>query len=118
MALGPPTQGPDQRGAQQQWPPAADNGCMNTLVLEGIAFVAVVLSLGLAALVVTISLRSHVVLPREDPVVAPATDSESVAETMSRVLGEIERLAELRDRGVLTAKEFTAQKAKLLENQP
>jgi hypothetical protein len=87
---------------------------MNTLVLEGIAFAAVVLSLGLAALVVTVSSRSHAVPPAP---AAPAPDPGSATETMSRVLSEIERLAALRDRGVLTAKEFATQKGKLLESQ-
>jgi hypothetical protein len=87
---------------------------MNTLVLEGIAFIAVVLSLGLAALVVTMSSRSHVAPPARE---APAPDPGNATETMSRVLSEIERLAALRDRGVLTAKEFATQKGKLLESQ-
>ena len=48
--------------------------------------------------------------------VGEASGEDAVA-TMSRVLAEIERLGELRERGVLTTKEFMAQKAKLLEGQ-
>ena len=88
---------------------------MNTFVLEGIAFVAVVLSLGLAALVVTVSSRSHAVPSARETPASP--DPGNATETMSRVLSEIERLAALRDRGVLTAKEFATQKGKLLESQ-
>jgi putative oligomerization/nucleic acid binding protein len=90
---------------------------MNTLVLEGIAFVAVVSSLGLAALVVMVSSRSHATPPAHEAPAPPASDSGNATETMSRVLSEIERLAALRDRGVLTAKEFATQKGKLLESQ-
>jgi hypothetical protein len=36
---------------------------------------------------------------------------------MARVLSELERLAVLRDQGVLTAKEFTNQKTKLLADE-
>ncbi len=91
---------------------------MNTLVLEGIALVAVVLSLALAALVVTFAMRSHAgASPHDEARRAASTDPGDVAETMSRVLGEVERLASLRDRGVLTAKEFAVQKTKLLEHQ-
>ena len=83
------------------------------MLLEGIAFVAVLLSFGLAALVLLISHRERepnvqAAAPAEPPV-------EDAVATMSRVLAEVERLAELRDRGVLTGKEFTVQKAKLLE---
>jgi hypothetical protein len=87
---------------------------MNALVLEGIAFVAVVLSLGLAALVVTFAMKAHTAAPAPE---LSAPDPGGAAETISRVLGEIERLAALRDRGVLTAKEFATQKSKLLESQ-
>jgi hypothetical protein len=90
---------------------------MNTLALEAIAFVAVVLSLGLAALVVTFAMRSHADSTPRELSPAGAVDPGDPTETMARVLGEIERLAALRDRGVLTAKEFAAQKAKLLEPQ-
>jgi len=88
---------------------------MSALVLEGIVFIAVVLSFGLAALVLTLWHReressTQSVAPEEPPV-------EDAVATMSRVLAEIERLAALRDRGVLTSKEFTVQKAKLLEGQ-
>ena len=41
-------------------------------------------------------------------------DLAPALETSSRVLGELERLAVLRERGALTDQEFAQQKAKLL----
>jgi hypothetical protein len=85
---------------------------MDALVLGGVAFVAMVLLFGLAALVVTQSHRS----PGPERVVPEPSEGDP-AETMARVLGELERLAVLRDQGVLTAKEFTNQKTKLLADE-
>lgn len=75
---------------------------MAALVLGGVALATVILSFALAALTLTAQQRERASAP-EDP-----------AETMSRVIADIERLAVLRDRGALTAKEFTTQKQKLL----
>jgi hypothetical protein len=38
--------------------------------------------------------------------------------TISRVIADVEQLVALRERGVLTDKEFAAQKAKLLQSPP
>jgi len=90
---------------------------MAILVLEIVALTTVVLSFGLAALVVLFSTRRADAAERrpEPPPALDDEDDESAAATMSRVLGEVERLAALRERGVLTAKEFTVQKTKLLQ---
>jgi len=77
---------------------------MTALVLGSIALVSVVLSFGLAAIVLV-----HA-RPKDAP---PA---EPVDETLSRVIADVERLVALRDRGALTVKEFNAQKAKLLND--
>jgi hypothetical protein len=89
---------------------------MAAIVLEFTVLVAVVLSFALAALVIAFSHRpSDAAVAKESAADAPRDDPESAAETMSRVLAEIERLAALRDRGVLTHREFAAQKTKLLQ---
>ena len=77
---------------------------MTALVLGSIALVSVVLSFGLAAIVLV-----HA-RPKDAPPAEPAD------ETLSRVIADVERLVTLRDRGALTVKEFNAQKAKLLND--
>jgi hypothetical protein len=88
---------------------------MSALVVEGIAFIAVLLSFGLAALVLMLSHREREVNGQSAGPGEPTV--EDPVETMSRVLAEVERLAALRERRVLTTKEFVAQKAKLLEGK-
>jgi flagellar basal body-associated protein FliL len=96
---------------------------MAVFVMQMVALVAVVLSFMFAALVFTSSQRpAHVVRePAPEPEApAPEVESEedvSAADTMTRVLEEIERLASLRERGVLTDKEFASQKTKLLQSR-
>jgi hypothetical protein len=85
---------------------------MDALVLGGVAFIAMFLLFGLAALVVMQTHRS----PGAEPAVVEPSEGDP-AETMARVLSELERLAVLRDQGVLTAKEFTNQKTKLLADE-
>jgi hypothetical protein len=89
---------------------------MGALILQATVFVAVVSSFGLAALVITSASKSRPEPgPHPAPAAAPAVGQESAAETMSRVLADVERLAALRERGVITAKEYADQKKKLLE---
>ena len=47
-----------------------------------------------------------------------STPAETGTDTMKRVIGDIERLAALRERGALTTKEFNEQKALALNGQP
>ncbi|HET9729606.1 MAG TPA: hypothetical protein VFR41_09315 [Acidimicrobiia bacterium] len=81
---------------------------MTAILLALTALVAVVLSFLFAALVLT-----SVSAPRRANEHAPPSP-ESSNETISRVVADIERLAALRERGVLTDKEFAAQKMKVL----
>lgn len=94
-----------------------DNPAMAALVLGIIALATIVSSFAFAALVLALSRPPAD--PHQDPTAASADlhrDHETATETMSRVLADVERLAALRERGALTEKEFTAQKAKLLGN--
>ena len=70
-----------------------------------IALATVGLSFGFAAFVFVRSTE------REKPAVETGT------ETMKRVIGDIERLAALRERGALSTKEFNDQKALALSAQ-
>jgi hypothetical protein len=91
---------------------------MAALVLQIIALVAVVLSFLFAALVLTVVQARD---GRQGSGPSPGDeghDDGGAAETMARVIAEIERLAALRERGVLTDKEFSTQKARLLRGQP
>jgi putative oligomerization/nucleic acid binding protein len=54
--------------------------------------------------------REHPVAPAPPPPAAPIASTPGTAE-------ELSRLAELRDRGVLTEEEFQAQKARLLADR-
>lgn len=87
---------------------------MAALVLGVIALAAVAFSFAFAVFVLALSRHPGA---RADRTSAPSDDAEDdrgdVAETMSRVLVEVERLATLRERGALTDKEFAAQKARL-----
>jgi hypothetical protein len=94
---------------------------MPTFVLGAVAIASVVLSFAFSLAVLVLSHPSQPQRPPEANRDRPATpaletdgDPGSAPETMSRVLGEVERLAALRERGALTEKEFAAQKAKLL----
>jgi hypothetical protein len=75
--------------------------------LQVVALGAVVLSFVFSALVV-FSQR----VPERRSAAPEAPD-----DTISRVIADIERLAALRDRGALTEREFTAQKAKILRTR-
>ncbi len=88
---------------------------VSAVVLEMVAFAAVVLSFAFAALALVV-LRGpteRVHGPTSKAPEAPG-DEGGTSETLSRVLSDVERLAALREQGVLTDKEFAAQKAKLL----
>jgi hypothetical protein len=86
---------------------------MNALVLGAVAFAAVMFSFALVGLLVVRAIPSQ---PTAKPLgmQEPADEHEHATATMSRVLADIERLAALRDRGALTAKEFSDAKAQLL----
>jgi hypothetical protein len=91
---------------------------MTAIGLQIIALVAVVLSFLFAALVFTSSQLRHANTgPSESPSGEGGDDSGEADDTMARVLADIERLATLRERGVLTDKEFAMQKTKLLQNR-
>jgi hypothetical protein len=81
---------------------------VQALVLEFTALVAVVLSFVLATLVVMHFMRM------QQAAAEPGPEPSDPSETLARVVAEIEQLAALRERGVLTEKEFAAGKAKLL----
>jgi hypothetical protein len=55
---------------------------------------------------------------RETSTSTSAPPAEAGNDTMQRVIGDIERLAALRERGALTTKEFNEQKALALSAQP
>ncbi len=78
------------------------------MVLGLVALASVTLSFALVAL----TLLSQRRVPESTPVAHE--QHEDAAAVMSRVIADVERLAVLRERGALTAKEFTEQKAKLL----
>jgi hypothetical protein len=91
---------------------------VTALVLGSIALAAVVLSFALVALTLTRVIPGNwnvIQTPRGQEL---RDDQGNVSETISRVLGEMERLAALRDRGALTEAEFMAQKAKFLRVDP
>ncbi len=84
---------------------------MTVFLLGAIALAAVVLSFALVALT----------LYRVIPGALSAHDAQGdpggaggAAQTMSRVLADVEQLAALRERGALTDAEFKAQKTKVL----
>jgi hypothetical protein len=79
-----------------------------------IALVAVVLSFGLVALTLSRALPAGTSATTVAPSHAATAQSESAAHTMARVLSELEQLSLLRERGVLTEKEFEAEKARAL----
>ncbi len=82
------------------------------MVLGLVALASVTLSFALVAL--TLLSQRHA--PESTPVAHE--QHEDAAAVMSRVIAAVERLAVLRERGALTAKEFTEQKAKLLAPRP
>lgn len=97
---------------------------MAVFVLEFVALVAVVLSFMFAALVFTSSQRPthavHEPEPQPEPTPPesePEEEEVGATDTMTRLLEEVERLASLRERGVLTDKEFATQKTKLLQGR-
>jgi hypothetical protein len=81
------------------------------VVLGTIALVSVLGSFALAALTLSRALpdNGHQANPEDRP--------ESAAATMARVLEDLAQLANLRERGALTAKEFDAQKKKCLDGE-
>jgi Short C-terminal domain len=81
---------------------------MTALLLGAIALAAVVLSFSLVALTL------YRVIPDAAHAHDGPDDEGGVSQTMSRVLGDVERLAALRERGALTDAEFKAQKTKVL----
>jgi Short C-terminal domain len=92
---------------------------MTALILGAMAMLTVVLSFAFSLAVLALS-RQPQATEHRTPAPTPASDEQiapeagSPSETMSRVLRDVERLTSLRERGALTDKEFTAQKAKLL----
>src|SRR5262249_49785491 len=108
-----------------------DSTNVTSLVLGALGVVTVVASFAFSLAVLVVTHRPEVLQRRSAPVAPPAvaaepekapeaatapTDTTENADPVTRVLGDIERLAALRDRGALTEKEFSAQKAKLLVN--
>jgi hypothetical protein len=90
---------------------------MTAIGLQIIALVAVVLSFLFAALVFMSSLHRPANAGSSDSPSADASaGSEQANDTMERILADVEKLATLRERGVLTDKEFAAQKTKLLQS--
>lgn len=87
---------------------------MVTVVLGTVALAAIAFSFAFALLTLALSRRPQEWEHLSRTESRPVDDRGGVVETMSRVLGEVERLAALRDRGVLTDEEFVAQKAKVL----
>ncbi|HUI49203.1 MAG TPA: SHOCT domain-containing protein [Acidimicrobiia bacterium] len=90
---------------------------MTALVLGVVALAAMGLSYAFVVMVLVLVRQPEA---RRDAPSAPAQgtiDDGRPAETMSRVLGEIERLAALREQGALTDKEFAAAKAKFLRRE-
>jgi hypothetical protein len=90
---------------------------MTALVLGAIAFAALVLSFKLVALTICRVIPNP---PGTETSKSQARqeDEGGVSATMSRVIGDVERLAALRDRGALTDAEFKAEKTKLLRVAP
>jgi len=102
-----------------------DSTNVTSLVLGALGVVTIVASFAFSLAVLVVTHRPEVLQRRSAPPVPPTTDAEpepentptaEPADPMTRVLADIERLAALRDRGALTEKEFSAQKAKLLVN--
>ena len=88
---------------------------MTAIGLQIIALVAVVLSFLFAALVFMSSQHHPPNAGPSDPPTDAGTSNEEANDTMERILADVEKLATLRERGVLTDKEFAAQKTKLLQ---
>ena len=90
---------------------------MTAIGLQIIALVAVVLSFLFAALVFMSSQhRPSNVVSSDSPAPEANDSSDEASDTMERILADVERLATLRERGVLTDKEFATQKTKLLQS--
>jgi hypothetical protein len=88
---------------------------MTAFALGAVALVAVTLSFALVALTPVRTTGNGASTERPHASHASHDDAGGAPETMARVLGELERLAALKERGALTAKEFDAQKTKLLK---
>jgi hypothetical protein len=84
---------------------------VNSVVLGTVALVLVVLTFAFAMLALVVSHGPS--RPRASERAA-SDDYRSADETLSGVLRDIERLAALRDRGALTDREFSAQKARIM----
>jgi hypothetical protein len=87
---------------------------MGVFMLGVIALVAVVLSFGLVALTLSRALPSGTSAPTAPYTNSAVGEDGNPTHTMARVLGELEQLSTLRERGVLTEKEFEAEKARAL----
>ncbi len=92
---------------------------MATLVLGAIALVAVVLSFALVALTLVRALpNTEDRRPAAESTTMSYDEPSAAAHTISRVTRELAELSTLRERGVLTDKEFEAQKADCLNARP
>jgi hypothetical protein len=87
---------------------------VNSVVLGTVALVLVVLTFAFAMLALVVSHGPG--RPRVSERVTSG-ENRSADEPLSGVLRDIERLAALRDRGALTDREFSAQKARIMNDR-